>query len=187
MPSNVEIKARVPDMELLESKARDHSGEEGKLLEQEDVFFVTPKGRLKLRHLKGQAAQLIYYERPDEEGPKTSLYHVFETENPEDLKIALSMCLGVKGVVKKRRKLFMVGQTRVHVDRVEGLGDFMELEVQMQEGQTPEEGQKIAEDLMEKLGISRDSLITGAYMDHILKKTEQNGENESPSKKIKHN
>ena len=59
----------------------------------------------------------------------------------------------------------MIGQTRVHCDEVEGLGDFMELEVVLDDNQTTQEGQAIAEDLMTKLGIDKSKLISGAYMD----------------------
>lgn len=64
----------------------------------------------------------------------------------------------------------MVGQTRVHCDSVEGLGDFAELEVVLREDQKLDEGVKIANDLMEKLGILQEDLISGAYMDMIIKK-----------------
>lgn len=63
------------------------------------------------------------------------------------------------------RYLYIVGQTRVHVDEVKGLGDFMELEVVLSPDQTIEEGQSIANDLLKKLGINKEDLITGSYMD----------------------
>ena len=68
-------------------------------------------------------------------------------------------------MVKKIRYLYMVGQTRIHLDEVEGLGYFIELEVVMREGQSDTEGQAIAEDLMRRLGVREDSLIEGAYVD----------------------
>ena len=68
-------------------------------------------------------------------------------------------------MVKKTRYLYLVGQTRVHLDDVEGLGQFMELEVVMGEGQSDAEGQAIAEDLMSRLGVERGDLLEGAYMD----------------------
>ena len=74
----------------------------------------------------------------------------------------------------KTRRLFMVGQTRVHCDQVEGLGDFLELEVTLSEGESEERGVQIANELMEKLGVAKDDLISGAYMDLIL--GEKNGE-----------
>ncbi|KAG8005463.1 hypothetical protein GBF38_001284, partial [Nibea albiflora] len=102
-----------------------------------------------------ESGQLIFYERPDTDGPKLSRYSISPTSDPSSLRAVLSDALGVKGEVRKERRLFLIGQTRVHLDAVEGLGDYMELEV--------------AEDLMEKLGVSKESLVTGAYMDLLLK------------------
>jgi adenylate cyclase class IV len=79
--------------------------------------------------LQDGKSQLIYYERPVESGPKLSDYHVTFIENPEALKLTLDRVCGTKGSVRKHRMLYMVGQTRVHCDRVDELGDFMELEV----------------------------------------------------------
>jgi predicted adenylyl cyclase CyaB len=115
-------------------------------------------------------SELIYYTRPDQEGPKRSDYHIAHMSDPENLKHVLELAYGVRGVVKKTRYLYLVGQTRVHLDDVEGLGQFMELEVMMEDGQSDGEGQKIAEDLMSALGVERVDLIDGAYMDLLEKK-----------------
>ena len=165
MPSNIEIKARVRDFDRLRKRARELSDTPLQIIRQEDTFFNTEKGRLKLRVLSPDRAQLIYYLRSDQEGPKRSDYHIFETPDPENLKRVLELAYGIQGVVKKTRYLYMVGQTRVHVDDVEGLGQFMELEVVMQAGQSDAQGQAIAEGLMTSLGIERKDLIEGAYMD----------------------
>jgi predicted adenylyl cyclase CyaB len=170
MATNIEIKARVDDFEALKARAQALSDQPLKILPQEDTFFNTAKGRLKLRIQAPHMGQLIYYERPDQEGPKRSDYHLAETSDPENLKQALSLALGVRGVVRKTRYLYMVGQTRVHLDDVEGLGHFMELEVVMREDQSDAEGQTIAEDLMRKLGVRAEALIEGAYMD-LIKQT----------------
>ncbi|XP_022109182.1 uncharacterized protein LOC110989248 isoform X2 [Acanthaster planci] len=113
-------------------------------------------------------SQLVFYDRPDTTGPKLSKFSLAELHHPEQLKTTLSLALGVKGIVKKTRTLIMVGQTRVHIDEVEGLGSFMELEVMMQPQQTSADGTKIADELMEQLGIQSSDLISGAYMDLIL-------------------
>jgi len=165
MPSNIEIKARPRDFEEVRRRAESLSDTSIEVFLQEDIFFHTEKGRLKLRVLAPNRGQLIYYTRPDQEGPKRSEYHIYETSDPENLKHVLELAYRIRGVVKKTRYLYLVGQTRVHLDDVEGLGQFMELEVVMGEGQSDAEGQATAEDLMSRLGVERGDLLEGAYMD----------------------
>jgi predicted adenylyl cyclase CyaB len=167
MPTNIEIKARVRDFPELKRRAESLSDSPLEVIPQEDTFFITPQGRLKLRVLAADRAQLVYYERADQDGPKRSDYFIFNTDDPENLKTALKFALGIRGFVKKTRYLYMVGQTRVHLDDVEGLGQFMELEVVLRDGQSEVEGQAIADDLMKKLGIESSDLLEGAYMDLI--------------------
>lgn len=170
MPSNVEIKAYLKDVEGVLKASSEICTEGPIIIQQEDVFFDVDKGRLKLRKLEGKTSQLIFYERPDQDGPKFSDYNITEITEPQSLQETLGKCLGIKGIVKKTRTLYFVGQTRIHIDKVHNLGDgnFMELEVVMQEGQTVEEGQNIADNLMKKLGILKTDLISGAYIDMIL-------------------
>ncbi|XP_072923019.1 uncharacterized protein [Hemitrygon akajei] len=169
MPKNVEIKAAVHDWNRLVENAKRLSKSEGILIMQEDTFFNVSKGRLKLRNLKNEdGGQLIFYNRADMDGPKLSDYSIYPTGNPDALTKLLSDALGIKGFVKKERWLYMVGQTRVHADLVEGLGQFVELEVVLREDQSLEEGEAIAQKLMGKLGIKKEDLVTGAYMDLLL-------------------
>ena len=172
MLSNIEIKARVRKFDELRQRAEALSDSPVQVIHQEDTFFNTEKGRLKLRVLATDRAQLIYYVRSDQEGPKRSNYHIFETPDPENLKRVLELAYGIRGVVKKTRYLYMVGQTRIHLDEVEGLGHFMELEVVMQAGQSDAEGQEIAEKLRVDLGVETADLLEGAYMD-LLESTEK--------------
>jgi predicted adenylyl cyclase CyaB len=167
MSANIEIKARADDFEGLKARAASLSDQPLAVIPQEDTFFTTQKGRLKLRILAPDLGYIIYYERPDQSGPKRSDYHLVETHCPEKLKATLSLALGVRGVVRKTRYLYMVGQTRIHLDVVEGLGQFMELEVVLKEGQDDAEGQAIAEDLLRRLEVRKDALLEGAYMDLI--------------------
>ena len=169
MPSNVEIKAKVPDYSQFRSLAESVSGQKGQLIVQEDIFFNANNGRLKLRILQGQPSQLISYSRSNKSGPKLSEYYLTEIPKPEDLKKTLETSLGIKGVVKKERYLFLVGQTRIHLDQVENLGSFMELEVVMREEQRTEEGSEIAHDLMKKLKVQESDLVTCAYIDLLSK------------------
>jgi len=87
------------------------------------------------------------------------------SREPDSLERVLSAALGVCGIVDKERTLYMVGNTRVHLDRVEGLGDYVELEVVLQPGQSTEEGMEVARTLMETLRIEDEDLVEGAYLD----------------------
>uniref|UniRef100_A0A3P8U6B8 Si:ch211-156b7.4 n=1 Tax=Amphiprion percula TaxID=161767 RepID=A0A3P8U6B8_AMPPE len=169
MPSNMEIKAKVSDPTQFAKKAAELSQSEGTIIRQHDTFFNCSQGRLKLRDFMNGSGQLIFYERPDTDGPKLSRYSISPTSDPLNLQTVLSDALGVRGEVVKERRLFLIGQTRVHLDKVEGLGHYMELEVVMKPEQTVEDGQQVAEGLMQQLGVSKESLVTGAYMDLLLK------------------
>ncbi len=165
MPTNIEIKARVLDRAALEQRARELTDSPVELIPQVDTFFVTPKGRLKLRELSPDHGQLVYYERLDQDGPKRSEYRIVETTDVQGLRETLGRALGIRGVVRKLRSLYLIGQTRLHLDQVENLGDFMELEVVLRPGQPESEGAAIAQDLMDRLGVARTDLLEGAYMD----------------------
>lgn len=165
MPTNIEIKARVRDLAQTQRRAEAVSDAPLEVIPQEDIFFHTPRGRLKLRLLHGRQGQLIYYTRPDREGPKRSDYHISYTPDPENLRRVLELAYGVRGIVRKTRYLYRVGQTRIHLDDVEGLGQFVELEVVMRPGQPDGEGQAIAEALMSSLGVEKSDLLEGSYMD----------------------
>jgi predicted adenylyl cyclase CyaB len=165
MPTNIEIKARVKDTKRLRALIEELSEVPGTRITQEDTFFHTPRGRLKLRTFSPEHGELIYYEREDASGPKRSNYLVYTTSEPNSLKAALSAPLGVRGVVRKQRLLYHVGQTRIHLDEVEGLGPFLELEVILSPGQSEEKGATIAAELMAQLGIEESDLVEVAYID----------------------
>lgn len=186
MPANIEIKARVESFDAasaLASKIADDP--KPTVLQQGDTFFHAPNGRLKLRQQKqvtksGEEvedspltfSELIAYDRSDCEGPKQSTYSKSKiSENAESLIKVLSDSCGVKGIVQKVRHLYLVDQTRIHLDKVEGLdGAFLELEVVMREDQSAEDGKRVAEELMEKLNVVEADLMAGAYLD-LLKKS----------------
>ncbi|RZC31755.1 uncharacterized protein BDFB_008113 [Asbolus verrucosus] len=169
---NVEIKARVKEVAKIIERAKALSGTNGEIIKQHDTFYEVQQGRLKLRRFENGDAELLHYERPDVEGPKLSSYEKAEikSESVSNLHKVLDKALGSVGVVKKVRCLFMIEQTRVHIDSVEDLGDFMELEVVLKPEQSVEDGEKIAYSLMKSLGIDKNDLISGAYTDLLKKK-----------------
>ena len=169
MAVNIEIKARVQDFTEIKKRVEQLSDTVCQVIPQEDIFFNCPEGRLKLRQSSSRHGQLVYYHRPDIAGPKHSDYQIFATDDPAGLKDILSKAYGVRGLVSKVRNLYMVGHTRIHLDEVKGLGNFIELEVVLQPGQTDTEGQAIADGLMLQLGIQESDLISHAYMDMLEK------------------
>ena len=143
MTRNIEVKARINDFQNVLRILENLADSSPTILEQVDTFSHCQKGRLKLREFKNSQAELISYLRPDFSGPKMSEYNIVEVKNATVLKQALASALGIRGVVRKRRTLFMVGQTRIHLDEVDGLGELLEIEVVLNENQAMAEGEKI--------------------------------------------
>ena len=165
MARNVEIKARVADMDALTARAAAIADGGPVEIRQDDTFFRCDNGRLKLRTCGDGAGELIFYRRADQGGPKESFYVLSPTASPATLREALTLANGLAGRVVKHRTLFMVGRTRVHLDRVEGLGGFMELEVVLADGEPADAGVREAHALMARLHIPAECLVEGAYHD----------------------
>lgn len=162
---NIEIKARVADLAAVEARAAAIADSGPVDIAQDDTFFACPRGRLKLRELAPGQGQLIHYHRPDQGGPKLSDYVIAPTSDPAALREALTRAYGVAGRVRKHRRLYLAGRTRIHLDRVEGLGDFMELEVVLEAGDDTAGGEAEARRVMQALGVGEADLIEGAYVD----------------------
>jgi predicted adenylyl cyclase CyaB len=169
MPRNIEIKARIENVALTGPKVAELASEGPLEIAQDDTFFACDNGRLKLRAFSNDSGELIFYQRLNQAGPKESFYIRSPTSAPESLRESLSMAYGQIGRIRKYRTLYLVGRTRVHLDRVEGLGHFLELEVVLVDDESPEQGIREASDLMDKLGIQPEQLIEGAYIDLLLK------------------
>jgi predicted adenylyl cyclase CyaB len=165
MARNVEIKARVGEPAQLLARVRALAERGPVEIRQDDTFYPCASGRLKLRILADDEGQLIHYHRTDATAPKESRYTIVATAAPHALRETLAQALGTRGRVRKKRTLFLVGPTRIHLDEVEGLGHFMELEVVLAENQATAEGIAIARDLMRQLGIGDDQLVDRAYVD----------------------
>ncbi|XP_059056447.1 uncharacterized protein LOC131850271 [Achroia grisella] len=171
---NIEIKARITNYDNICKIAEELSGGPPTVIVQDDTFYRVNSGRLKMRFYADSSATLVRYDRDDEGGPKLSDYDLVqfptaEKEKAKQLDEILRKCLGPRGRVIKERKLYMVGQTRVHIDSVQDLGQFMELEVVLRPEQTVDEGRAIARDLQTKLQVQDKDLIECAYVDLLDK------------------
>ena len=166
MPSNIEIKARAANPARQHALAARLAGNTPpSVLHQTDTFFPGARGRLKLRQLAPTAGELISYHRADLAGTKQSHYLLSRTTEPAALCAVLADAYGTGTVVTKTRLLYLVGQTRIHLDEVVGLGSFLELEVVLADGQPADEGHRIAREIMTALEIRDEDLIQGAYAD----------------------
>ncbi len=167
MPVNVEIKARIDNVERVARLVSYLSDSIQERMGQEDTFFDVIFGRLKLRQHVCGPSELIYYERPDQLEPCKSHYCICPVRNPAITKQVLANALGVRGVIRKERLLYWIDNTRVHVDQVEGLGSFLELEVLLSPSVSASQGYEIAGRLIKKLGIKESNLVDAAYIDLV--------------------
>jgi predicted adenylyl cyclase CyaB len=164
MRANLELKARCGDLAAARARACEVATAWIGVDEQTDTYFVTRAGRLKLRESSLAGAQLIPYVRPDERAARRSDYQVLPVEDGPGLARMLSAMLGVHRVVRKRREIALYENVRIHLDRVEGLGDFVELEAVWDGGEAGRAAQehRIAW-LRERLGIRDTDVVAGSY------------------------
>lgn len=165
MGHNIEIKIAVHDFNAMKEKIEQTFQVTGEIIYQEDRFYACTSGRLKLRIFEDQTAELIHYHRVDKAKLRSSLYQRTTIADPVGLDKILQNSLGTIGTVKKKRTLFLVGQTRIQLDLVEKLGPFLELEVVLYPNQEPHQGKEIAETILQKLGISEKNFCSHAYID----------------------
>lgn len=162
---NLELKAKDRDparsLEVCEALGAEDRG----ALVQKDTYFETARGRLKLREEAGANAHLIAYERPDLPGHKESQYRIIKVDDPTGLREALSAVLGISVVVSKTRRLFVLASTRIHLDRVDGLGHFIEFEGVVSGDGDPGRFAPLLADLRRSFAISEGDLVGGSYSD----------------------
>jgi homotetrameric cytidine deaminase len=157
---NLELKARDPDPARSLERALALGAEDRGEIAQRDTYFARATGRLKLREQTPGDAELIQYRRADEPGARTSHYRIVAVPDPETLKEALDAALGTLVVVEKRRRLLLAGHVRIHLDDVEGLGSFIELEA------VGDDDPAAIERLREQLDTGEP--IAGSYSDLLL-------------------
>jgi adenylate cyclase class 2 len=164
MRANLELKARCADLERARERAREVATRWVGVDQQVDTYFVTRAGRLKLRESSLSGAQLIPYFRPDERAAKRSDYQVIAIEDGAGLARMLGAMLGVHRIVRKRREIALFENVRIHLDRVDGLGTFVELEAVWDGAEVglAEQQRKLAF-LRERLGLRDEDVIAGSY------------------------
>lgn len=164
MAANFELKARCADLARARERALALATRWLGVDEQVDTYFRVPSGRMKLRESSLSGAQLVPYVRPDAPHARRSDYVVIPVPEPERTKALLSALLGVHRVVRKRREIALHHNVRIHLDRVEGLGDFVELEAVWDGAPAGEAEQRERVALLrEQLGIRDEDLVAESY------------------------
>lgn len=168
----IEFKARCADHEpvksILEEREARYIGED----RQVDTYFNVPAGRLKLREGSIER-KLIFYQRPNQAGPKQSDVKLFpvEKDTSGQLRELLTQALGVKVVVDKRRHIYFINNIKIHLDQVEGLGSFVEVEAIDETGKVPiEELSRQCNKLLDAFQVTPNDLISVSYSDMLLGK-----------------
>ncbi len=166
---NVELKARDADPEATAARCLALGAEDHGVLSQRDTYFGRAAGRLKLREQGERGSQLIAYRRPDASGPEESSYVIAPVAAPEELVEALAAALGTTVVVAKRRRLFIWERVRIHLDEVDGLGTFIELEALVGPGLNDlATAREKVRRLRAELAIEDDALVAVGYSDLLL-------------------
>jgi adenylate cyclase class 2 len=168
--SNIEIKARCPDLTSARERAREAGAELHAVERQRDTYFRCREGRLKLREIRtdsGRRAELISYRRPDCTGPRASLYMLTKVRLPWLRRRWLALTRGITVEVKKRREILLWRGVRIHLDEVAGLGTFLELEAVVRHIGGEDEAERRCRRMADILGIREADQIEISYSDMI--------------------
>lgn len=166
--NNIEIKVRIEDAGAARRAIERLADGPAQVLEQRDTYFgAGDSAYLKMREENGNAS-LIAYRRDRRAEARPSDIRLARIDKPAELNQALAHALGTLVVVEKTRELYFRGQTRIHLDEVDRLGAFLELEVVLEPGQSEAAGLRIAEDLLERLALTGAQPQTDSYRDLLL-------------------
>lgn len=165
---NIEIKARCKNPEDIEFILMQENADYIGLDHQIDTYFKVAQGRLKLREGNIEHT-LIHYERSNKSGPKTSKVNLYKPPKDPALKETLQNSLGILAVVDKKRKIFFIDNVKFHIDLVEQLGSFVEIEAIDKDGTIGKEKlKKQCDHFIELLGIDEKDLVSVSYSDLLL-------------------
>ena len=164
---NIELKARLADYAAARKVAETVATRRLGAQHQIDTYFHCRQGRLKLRQIDRLRAELVWYARPDERGPKASDYQVAPLQHPETLKAILTAALGVRAVVEKRREIFLYHSVRIHLDDVVGLGHFIEFEAVLGGEADERASRAMLDSLTRHFAISPADLLAHSYVDMV--------------------
>ena len=164
---NIEIKASCADPDHVRRYLQDNNASFKGVDDQVDTYFHANHGRLKLREGRIEN-NLIYYQRNDQPGPKSSHFNLVKSEDPEGLKEVLSKSMGIKVVVRKKREIYYIDNVKFHIDEVDGLGSFVEIEAgNLLADLSREQLQAQCDYYIKALGIREADMLDRSYSDML--------------------
>jgi predicted adenylyl cyclase CyaB len=161
----VELKARYDDLGRARQILAGLDATGGSVEEQTDSYFRVPAGRLKLRQIRGRESELIFYDRDESGVHRECSYEIYRHPPSPQLMEILAAALGELVRVAKRREVHWIGEVKVNLDEVEGLGCFIEFEVPVTESTKAAEGR--IQELKERFAIGDDDIVGCSYSDLI--------------------
>ena len=166
---NVEIKAIVNEPSFVRNYLLNHGAIFKGTDEQTDTYFNVKAGRLKLR--EGNIENnLIFYNRVNQAGPKSSHFNLVKIEDAKGLKEALERSCGIKIIVRKKREIYYIRNVKFHIDEVPGLGSFIEIEAgNILVEKTESELLDQCNFYLMELGVKGEDLIAESYSDLMMK------------------
>jgi predicted adenylyl cyclase CyaB len=160
---NIEIKSPLPDRATVEGRLVELDAQLIWTRDQRDTFYRVERGWLKLREADGAEPELIAYQRATDTGdPRPSDYQRLPLADARAWHALLGHVHEQEGIVAKRRTLWRWRHTRIHLDRVEDLGDFLELETVL-DGIDEPAGSAESETVIDALGLDRGLFVAVPY------------------------
>ena len=169
MSLNIEIKSVISDCESTKERLENLGIKEAYTMYQRDIFYQVPFGRLKLRSINSNQHELIIYFRHNSKKPRPSKYHRIHTNYPDLINNVLTRIFGIRGIVEKKRLLFLQNNIRFHIDQVKNLGNYFEIEYIIGDSGLEAYARERVNSLLSLLEISERQLVSESYIDLLLK------------------
>ena len=165
--TNLEIKANCKDLKRIEEILNSLDVKFISEGFQRDTYFKVPRSNLKLRETNTGEDFIIWYKRRKKVESKLSEYHIYQTEKSQNLKNFLKNSFGIKSIVEKIRKVYLYKNVRIHLDKVKGLGSFIELEAVLSKNRIDKESKENMNFLVKKLCIKKEDLVKSSYSEMV--------------------
>lgn len=166
---NIELKSACTDLRLAKQKCKQIKAKYKGILNQTDTYFNVNPGRLKMRNVNNRKFELIYYSRIGKGSQMQSDYEIIKLSGDKEIKSILKNTIGIKGIVKKKRELYIYENVRIHLDTVSMLGTFLEFEIVCRNRKDLKEAPRKMNYLKKVFEIKQRNLISKSYIDLILK------------------